>query len=98
MPKAWFELAKITRRQRPLDTGSRQVNQHVDAVEQAIDDGRIAQIAVHDVLTLVQRHQRSPAPRRAQVDAALLEFGAKNPAHVAAGARERNLGHRGHPL
>jgi hypothetical protein len=70
-------------RQRPLDTRSRQVNQHVDAVEQAIDDRGVAQIAVHDVLALVQRHQRVPAPCRAQVDTALLELGAEYSAHVA---------------
>src|SRR5438105_2760559 len=73
-------------RQRPLDTCSRQVNQHVDAIEQAIDDGGIAQIAVHDVLALMQRRQRIPAPRRAQIDTAFLELSTKNPAHIARGS------------
>src|SRR5205814_9530221 len=50
------------------------------------------------VLALVQRHQRIPAACRAKIDTALLELGTKNPAHVAAGAGERNLGHRSHPL
>jgi hypothetical protein len=74
------------------------VNEDVDISQQLVDNGRIAQVAVHDVFAGVQRFEWRSAARRAQIDAALLQFNAQNASHIAAGAGERNLGHRSHPL
>ena len=84
--------------QRPFDARARKVNEHVHAAQEPIDNGRITKVAVHDVFAFVQGLERGPAARRAQIDAALLQFDTKNPAHVAARAGERHFGHRIHPL
>jgi hypothetical protein len=81
-----------------LDARARKMDQHIDAAQQLIDYGRIAQIAVHDIFARVQWLEWRPAPRRAKVHAALLQLDTKNPAHVAACTGERHFGHFGHPL
>ena len=52
--------------QRPLDAGGRHVDQHVDAFEQLVDQGGIAQVAVTDLFARRdgRRARRPPAERR----------------------------------
>ncbi len=57
-------------RQRTLHAGTREMDQHVDAFEQTIHHGGVAQVAVHHVLAVDQRRQRFRASRRTQRNAA----------------------------
>ena len=72
--------------QRPLDAGGGHVDQHIDAGEQLIDEGRIAQVAVADFLFRRDRRQCAPAARRPQAETQLEQGGPQHLADVPARA------------
>jgi hypothetical protein len=59
--------------QGPLDARPCHVDEHVDAVEQAVDHRRIAEVSVHDLLIRGERSQRFRSAGGTQADAALQE-------------------------
>src|SRR6201996_2262626 len=69
------------------------MDQHVDAIEQLVDDRGIAQVAVHDVFAGDERLERFRTGGRAQIDAALEQCLAQDAAQLAGGATQCNFLH-----
>src|SRR5471032_1637463 len=70
------------------------MDQHVDTVEQAIHDGRVTQVAMHDILVFHQGGQRLGASRRAQWNVTRDQRGPYYRAKLTAGPTQGNLLHR----
>jgi hypothetical protein len=80
--------------QRALHAGSGEMDQHVHAFEQAIDDSRIAQVAMHHVLAFDERRQGLRSRCRTQRRAARDHGGTDDRAQLTAGATQGNLLHK----
>ena len=82
-------------RQRPFDAGACQVDQDIDAGEQAVHVRRVAQVAMGEVLAGTERLQRLGPACGAEVEAASEQGRAQEPAELAPGAGQGDLRHAG---